>query len=474
MLLLPCWQCCSPIRRIQIIFCSLIAINVLRILQKNFRFYQWFSSSGLKIANQRGFGQTACRAYGILPHPPQLSNMQFFAVGLIFVLSLFASCTEIAPRIFLGLSLVSYWLYFGQLYCEAHTGAHVTVMIPPMLLICMFSADLTDDIGSSSASMLPIIILKIIITSAYSSAGISKLWASVKNGIFWGNGATLQYYIFEALFINQKSSNDGSGMPHFSFGIPSPFSYHFQRFLFTCPRLMAVLSVKTLIFETFAPAILFFPSFGPYFAIVGVGFHYGIALFQNIDFVSWWGPFYVIFFFENAAYSHDVIGSALKSYDISSVYTMLMFSYLAIHIGGIVYASFAKTEILPLSNFHMFSEPKNLWNPKTNKTLYLTEKPHDTGTLKNYAFPWCRPHHVTVEEFHKLPFKYLMISNKAGEKVVAGNVKISNDMQKIIEKFNDAWEQGRECYLKSEKMNEMLKLLDSAKHEFSRASRSQE
>merc|ERR550517_562266 len=117
--------------------------------------------------------------------------------------------------------------------------------------------------------------------------------------------------------INRPNLRDGSGMPHWSFGVPSPFSYHFQKFLFHCPRLCAILSVKSLLFEALAPVILFFPSYGLPFALVGVGFHYGIALFQNIDFVSWWGPFYVIFLFEDPSVTVDMMKVIATSFEES-------------------------------------------------------------------------------------------------------------------------------------------------------------
>merc|ERR1719414_2290208 len=190
-------------------------------------------------------------------------------------------------------------------------------MIVPMLFVMAVAPDLTGESVSPETSMLPIVILKLILTTAYCSAGVSKLWASVKAGTFWGNGSTLQYYIFEALMINRPSSSDGSGMPHWSFGVPSPFSYDFQKILFHCPRLCAILSVKSLLFEALAPLILFFPQFGVLFALVGVSFHYGIALFQNIDFVTWWGPVYLIFLFEDTSVTGNMIEVARKSFEES-------------------------------------------------------------------------------------------------------------------------------------------------------------
>merc|ERR1719242_2070119 len=117
----------------------------------------------------------------------------------------------------------------------------------------MASPSLTSNAFATDA--VAVFVLKAVLTSAYCSAGLSKLFASFRNGVWWGDGATLQFYIFEAMMLNKKTTSFGAGVPHFSFGVPTPFSFHFQEFLFRPPRLCAVLSVKSLIFETFAPLI---------------------------------------------------------------------------------------------------------------------------------------------------------------------------------------------------------------------------
>jgi len=461
----------TPIRKVQILFCFIIASNLARIFSKHVSFYRWFSKCGLEISKHRGFGQTACKAFGVIPNLPALSNFQFTCVGAMFITSLLVSCLNVAPRGFLFMSLVLYWAYFSQLYCEAHTGAHVIVMIVPLIFIAACSPDLTGEAVSPETSMLPIVILKLILTTAYCSAGVSKLWASVKAGTFWGNGSTLQYYIFEALMINRPNLRDGSGMPHWSFGVPSPYSYDFQKTLFHRPRLCAILSVKSLLFEALAPLILFYPQFGLLFAVVGVGFHYGIALFQNIDFVQWWGPYYVIFLFEDPTITKNMGQVFSQSMKDSPFLTFVMTAYLALHAMAMVYAMIMKVEILPFSSFHMFSEPKNLWDPKTNKSWYLTDKPHDTGTLKNYAFPFCRPQVVTVEELDELPFKYLLITNHAGKQGVVGNIRLTPKMLSIISKMNEIWHAGPELYLNYESATEIFSLLENGKREFSLSER---
>jgi len=465
----------SPIRCTQLLFCLLSGLNILRDLSAHSQFYRWFSSCGLKIGLHRGFGQSACRAYGIFPQPPPLSDAQFMATGFALVGCLLASCTDLAPRCMLLSSLVLYWLYYGQLYCEAHVGAHVIVLMPPMLLICAFAPDLTDGSASRQTQMLSILLLKTILVSAYMSAGMSKIWASLKRRKCWWDGATLQYYIFEAMQINRDQSPDGTGLPHWSFGVPTPYSHVLQHWLFSHPRICAILSVKSVLFETLAPIVIVVPALGPYFAIAGLGFHYGISLFQNIDFVTWWGPFYALFIWEDSQITADVSLTILTSLEESPFYSGVVILYLVLHILGCVYAGWTGNEILPFSSFHMFSEPKNLWSKDTNIALWVTDKPHATGTLKNYCFPFCRKQHVAVNELHKLPFKYLLVSRQVdGTRELATNIVLSDKNHALIRQLFKELERGYQSYLDPKAIADILDLQRSMKLEFAIASRSEQ
>merc|ERR1711907_453910 len=456
----------TPMRKTIIAFSLLIAFGFARTLPACRRFYQWFSTCGLELSKHRGFGQSACKAYGVVPDPPALSLSGFSACGVALVGALLLSCTDVAPICCLLAALGLYWLYMAQLYCEAHLGAHVTVLIPPMLLVAALAPGLTlnaDDVPVA-AQQLPLFVLKAVLLTAYCSTGLSKLWASVRSGVFWGNGSTLQYYCFEALFINRRSSDHN--LPHFSFGVPSPYSFHLQQFLFRSPRLCAVLSVKSLIFETLAPVVLLYPWLGQYFAVAGVGFHYGIALFQNIDFVSWWGPFYVLFAFEEPHVTGDIALMVSQCWQTHPVATVLLLGYLVLHILAMPYAVYSGREILPLSSFHMFSEPKNLWDSSKNNSWWLSTKEHATGTLKNYAFPFCRKQHVTVEEMAMLPFKYLFVGSTQGKQTQFGNVRVHSKLQDLITKMREEWKRGRRSYLDAARIEHVLGLLEAAKAEF--------
>lgn len=57
----------------------------------------------------------------------------------------------------------------------------------------------------------------------------------------------------------------------------------------------------------------------------------------------------------------------------------------------------------------MFSDLKNLFDPSKKKWLWMSDKEHATGTLKNYCFPFCRPQVVTRSELNSLPYKYMVV-----------------------------------------------------------------
>merc|ERR1719231_572471 len=58
----------------------------------------------------------------------------------------------------------------------------------------------------------------------------------------------------------------------------------------------------------------------------------------------------------------------------------------------------------------MFSNLVDLFDASSRKWVWITEKPHETGSLKNYAIgPFCRPEHVQAHELDKLPFRHVLV-----------------------------------------------------------------
>ena len=79
--------------------------------------------------------------------------------------------------------------WFGA-HCEAHVGAHVTALVPPALLLLALCPALDGpgadpDAASTAASTAAFTcwLMKIVITSAYCGAGISKIVTSARSPV---------------------------------------------------------------------------------------------------------------------------------------------------------------------------------------------------------------------------------------------------------------------------------------------------
>ena len=67
----------------------------------------------------------------------KLSVLTMCSLGLAFLAMLIAPIfvPAAARALLLGAAMEPYHLYFSQLYCKAHVGAHVTVLVPPALIL---------------------------------------------------------------------------------------------------------------------------------------------------------------------------------------------------------------------------------------------------------------------------------------------------------------------------------------------------
>lgn len=430
----------------QMLFCCTLAFSVARTLPALVRFYEWFVSSDLEIAKHRGYGQTGSKAYGFIPSP-KLSVPAMAGSGVAFALCLLLCNvsfeTDVPRPLLLCLALVFYHLYFSQVYCEAHVGAHVTVMIPPTLIFLALSPALDTAQTSEDSEMLKLQagaftawLVKAVIASSYCSAGVSKICSSIQSRRFWWDGRTLQASIFEALLLCRPGT-------HTSFGVPTPFAHQMQVFAYRRPKLLlAPLSFLSVAVEALAPlALLLPPSFAsPAFAAVGLSFHYGIAYLQNVDFVSWWGPSYAFFMLDPAgSWEIGPLASARASFALAPCRTSLAVGYLAAHLFFmLVLHFFPSVEMLPFSCFPMFKHLKDLFDPSMRKWFWLSAKPHATGTLKNYCFPFCRPQTVLVEELDQLPFRYLLFGHGGSDaETLYSNFEVSDELRGLLDEMRN-------------------------------------
>ena len=159
----------APIDAVVTVFGLILGLAVARTLPQLVSFYAWFSRSGLEIAKHRGYGQTGCKMFGVIP-APKLSVVAMALSGvslLALVLAPIWLPTFLrAPA--LGMALVAYHLYFSQVYCEAHVGAHVIALIPPALILLALCPALDGDlppIAAAQTAAFTCWLMKVVLTS---------------------------------------------------------------------------------------------------------------------------------------------------------------------------------------------------------------------------------------------------------------------------------------------------------------------
>jgi hypothetical protein len=475
-----------PIRQFQILWCALIAFSLMLDFPAQLRFYRWFHHSGLQMAKVSGHGQSAGKFYGFIPSP-RLSVAETTAVGFALISSLLLACTDLCdPRIWLGVALVCHHCYISQIYAEVHVVAHNMALVPPALILCMVSPDI---VASSSeefnalapAAHWPLFLLKFVATSAYCSAAVCKITKCFTDNADWSSGSTMQAVMLEAIMgLNLP----GGEAAHMTFSKPTPFSRAMQRCLFCWPRVLGLMSVYGVVVELLAPLVLVLPNFGIPFAVLGLGLHYGIAYLQNIDFIAWWGPFYVVFFvggswsmfFEGSSHPAAQIHKMATDYAAAHpVGFALGLAYLAIHLGGmIIHRIWTSIDMLPLSRFPMFDSPKNVWDPSKPHWAWLTDKKQAPGELMNFAFPCCRPQHVLPSEMDLLPFKHFLFGKATPDDktmTIYTNVVVTEELQSVLDRFWEEWHKGAEKANDPATCAAMLDLVDDAKAAFAKAPR---
>jgi hypothetical protein len=437
----------GSLRQPQVFFSVILASSLLRTLPALTRFYGEFAKAGLKISELRGYGQTGCGFYGVVPAP----NLSQFAMGLsgfAFMTLLLVGCVPGLPSLCFApvtvLAISAYHCFFSQLYPESGTRASVTCLVPPTLILLTLCPVLNGSIDGSAVDndlvertgAFTAWCIKSLLFWAYCAAGISKLLASVKAKRKWWDGSTLQAYIFEALLLNKPGT-------FWSYQIPTPLTHEMQLFFFRRPTLLYLLSVLTMIVEGFAPVMLLVPARigSPFFFVVGLSLHMGIAYFQNIDFVSWWGPIYAFFLLDPAAAPgresslFGPLGSAEAAFSLAPVLSTVSLAFvLAQPIASLTLQLVPKLEMLPFSRFGMFDVLRDLFDPAYKKPVWLSEKPHAYGTLNNYTFGPCyRFPHISPDEYAKLPFRYLQMNYGGSEDgTIHANFEVEGELRECL------------------------------------------
>ena len=202
---------------------------------------------------------------------------------------------------------------------------------------------------------------------------------------------------------------------------------------------------------------------------------------------TWWAPAYAFLLADPAAWaggalfacpapgvsaSLGMVASATAALEVAPLRASLALAYVAVHLAAlIVLRWFPNVEMLPLSSFPMFGAPQNVFDRKLRKHVWLTTKPHATGTLKNYAFPFCRAHTVTVDELGQLPFDYLLLSHGGdAAKALHSNVPLTPRLQAALGRIERLGDQEAHTFATdAAAAPALLDALDEAKAAFSEA-----
>mmetsp|Transcript_55157 Transcript_55157/g.129134 ORF Transcript_55157/g.129134 Transcript_55157/m.129134 type:complete len:521 (+) Transcript_55157:100-1662(+) len=394
----------------RVFYCLAVAATICMHHNKHAEFVEWFLKADIPQAKLRGLGYSACRPYGVL-RPLALTLAQFNACACALIACLVLACFDaLAPRFFLWSAFGLYFCYFTQLFCESKAGGHSTVMIPTVLFTLAVA-------GPNRGSTWPLEVLKFTLAVCYCASGLCKLGGSIYFKRFWGSGATLQCYLFEAMW-----SRPGK----------HPLTKAAQRFLLCSPWLCGALGVGSLIFEAGFPAILLMPRWASILlGLVGsVAFHGGIELLMGLDFLSYWCPVLPVFaaqdigmIFGKGSISAGSEILASLSQPTSSLETLvaefanepLAMSIVGLYLLAHMMVSFTFRDILgeeklPLSCCPMFFFPRNLFS-YTPKLFCMAGANFrkggviDCSWMYNPAF--VSPFELTVKEMKEVSYPIL-------------------------------------------------------------------
>ena len=119
------------------------------------------------------------------------------------------------------------------------------------------------------------------------------------------------------------------------------------------------------------------------FALSSLAIHYGIALLQNIDFLSWWGPAYAFLLADPAvralqsgacptdgASALGLVSSVRAALGMAPLHAPLALGYAGLILPvAVLLRFFPPVNMLLLSTFPMFGVPHNVFDGAHSKWL---------------------------------------------------------------------------------------------------------
>eukprot|EP01052_Picozoa_sp_SAG31_P042986 SAG31_NODE_7011_length_1818_cov_1.697499_2_plen_503_part_00 len=344
-------QLVQPTRLLQVAFGCWTTTALMWHSAELLRFYDRWCKSGISMTARRGLGSGPCKLYGILP-VPALTPVQLRAAMLVLGCGLLGCCTPLCPRAAASLAFVSYHLVFPQLFASRIVGGHVSILLPAVLV--QLACCPQDRVWG-------ILLLRVHVASCYCSSGMSKLWSSVKVGLFWGRAETLQYYILESRWMRRHGEYSSLVAPAL------------QRLVLQQPAvLLKAMASTALLIEAGAPlAVLGGDTAAALFGLAAFGFHVGVALLQELDFISFWVPGLFAFVIPIGSSGIDtwqliLTGKEDLLFGLALLYTTMQLLCALTHHDG----------SLPLSCVPMFQLPRRL-DDSLPKTAIITPYPNN-------------------------------------------------------------------------------------------------
>jgi len=223
-------------------------------------------------------------------------------------------------------------------------------------------------------------------------------------GRWWANGATLQSYLFHAMWSRPGNVKSQLG------------AHRLQVFFVTRPWLCVAASALGLLFELLAPAALFHEVAARTFVAAAFMFHVVVFAMQGIDFVTFWTPSLLVFVVDpsplQASSLLPEIGMEVALWVAGAAYlsSQLYFCFSFAEAKGGRFGGGP----LPFSCSPMFAVVNNIFSDEVfNWFLMASGDLRSAGHfgVLEWTGPVFKVHELTHEELCKLPFKVLMFGS---------------------------------------------------------------
>jgi hypothetical protein len=312
-------------------YALLLALPLCYHMKDHKRFHQWLRYSSHSLQNKAGFGAGPCKAFGILSTG---GGTYFMGPVFLLCLALVGAALPYSTVAAFGASLC----FFSDTFCETTAGSHAPLLVPFVLLYSTLSP--------SEALLLHLV--RTHVASAYVGAALSKLALSFYFRRNWLNGDTLQYYIFEAAFKVRRAE----------------FRRWLQRYLVRRPRLLALLSVGSLLLELsfgLTPLLAHRPHLLIAAAVAALSLHLGIHLTLGVDFLSYWCPALLAFALPCEVSSlHAAATATLSDAPLRTVCALSLLAVQILHVVSLHDIRSGVDDRLPFSCFPLYALPRSL------------------------------------------------------------------------------------------------------------------